>query len=236
MSKYKLIKKYPGSNNIGFIRDTSEYGWTKGDCENYPEFWEKVVEKDYEIICVKHKENKCFYTDVIDLIQLDKYDIHSVKRLSDGEIFTVGDSINTTAYKDYNQEIIKILVSPYVGCMKTKGIAFKTFKGYVALNTANLIKNLLFTTEDGVDISINDRYWIVSIKDVELFQTSSFSAQKVISPMWNMEGYLNFSTEKAAEMYVINNKPCLSIREVLNYASGSFIHNLTTLVKQKLKP
>lgn len=66
MSKYKLIKKYPclpDSWYVGIIvtkkydsvYSTDTSGVTcvnlcKEQVENYPEFWEKVVEKDYEIL------------------------------------------------------------------------------------------------------------------------------------------------------------------------------------------
>ena len=108
MKKYKLIKTYPGSpklsteiieTQINSLCPVNEcytsrktfmlIGYDSFEIENpknYPEFWEKVVEKDYEILCIKHKESKCFYRNSIDLRNLNFYDIHSVKRLSDGEV------------------------------------------------------------------------------------------------------------------------------------------------------
>ena len=44
--KYILKKEYPGSPKLGNIIDNLENDWI----ENYPEFWEEVVEKDYEIL------------------------------------------------------------------------------------------------------------------------------------------------------------------------------------------
>ena len=41
--KYILKKEYPGSPKLGNIIDNLENDWI----ENYPEFWEEVVEKDY---------------------------------------------------------------------------------------------------------------------------------------------------------------------------------------------
>ena len=35
--KYRLIREYPGSPDLGWI---SNNNW-----ENFPEFWEKVIEK-----------------------------------------------------------------------------------------------------------------------------------------------------------------------------------------------
>lgn len=123
MKKFKLIKKYPGSPKLGLeIHDNGPF-WESDFAiksvelfhinniifqpENYPEFWEEVVEKDYEILSFKSisknsnnklstrlsngkhswlsdlnpKENKESI-----LIDNKNYIIVSVKRLSDGEI------------------------------------------------------------------------------------------------------------------------------------------------------
>ena len=74
--KYRLIKEYPGSPKSGTELTQTGNGWRckKTDFSffdypsNYPEFFEKIV---------------------------DRFDIHSVKRLSDGGIFTVGDLISS---------------------------------------------------------------------------------------------------------------------------------------------
>ena len=115
LKKYRLIKTYPGSPELSteIIETKINSLCPVNECyinrktfmligydsfeiknpENYPEFWEKVVEKDYEILCIKHKKSKCFYRNSIDLRNLNLYDIHSVKRLSDGIIFKIGDYI-----------------------------------------------------------------------------------------------------------------------------------------------
>jgi len=91
--KYKLIKKYPGSDPVGtIVTGYGKDGWyskgTGGKTYDWtlvvynPEFWEEVVEKDYEIVDTIIKNNL-------------KQKISSVKRLSDGEVFTVGDKDKT---------------------------------------------------------------------------------------------------------------------------------------------
>ena len=105
MNKYKLIKEYPGSLQLGtkILSDDTQF------VTNFPEFWEKVVEKEYEILSFSFNNNR------IDTLRenglygistgickqdignygIDSYsswDINSVKRLSDGEVFTVGDN------------------------------------------------------------------------------------------------------------------------------------------------
>ena len=80
--KYELIKKYPGSPDLGFIASTKSdnayyvnSNWIQP--ENYPEFWIKVIEKDYEILRSCPIEGS----------------IYSVKRISDGVglNFTIAD-------------------------------------------------------------------------------------------------------------------------------------------------
>jgi len=117
MSKYRLIKKYPGSPELGTIAEKAgdikythpdgreSFTSSSAEClfekivENQPEFWEKIVEKDYEILSVIirsynqicKKEGYYFVPKLggIKPFILDShidYKIHSVKRLSDSEI------------------------------------------------------------------------------------------------------------------------------------------------------
>ena len=96
--KYKLIKEYPGSIKLGTIvyLETEDNYMTnmendfklfpKKIVENYPEFWEEVVEKDYEILEVKGKYGAISsYIEKLDNDLKDKT-IFKIKRLSDGEI------------------------------------------------------------------------------------------------------------------------------------------------------
>ena len=52
--KYKLIKKFPGSAPVGTIIDLDDvaFGITC-NYTNYPEFWEEIIEKDYERLLYK---------------------------------------------------------------------------------------------------------------------------------------------------------------------------------------
>lgn len=86
MKKYKLIKTYPGSPLLGKVlepkvekdnEDTNNFYWEGSwfNPNDFPELWEEV---DYEIVDTIIKNNL-------------KQKISSVKRLSDGEIFSVGD-------------------------------------------------------------------------------------------------------------------------------------------------
>ena len=98
MKTYCLIKTYPSSPKLGTIvyLETEDNYMTnmendfelfpKKIVENYPEFWEEVVEKDYEILEIKHKYGAISsYIEELDNDLKDKT-IFKIKRLSNGEI------------------------------------------------------------------------------------------------------------------------------------------------------
>lgn len=240
MKTYKLIKEYPGSPKLG----TAKLSW---GAEDYPEFWEEVVEKEYKILCYSQDDNRnCHST-----IKRDKsWDIHSVKRLSDGEVFSIGDTLTEGV-------IQKITLSDY-----NDGIYLDT-KNYIGLPLKKWIKNrlVLFTTEDGVDIFEGDKiYWI------NLFTLDKVNCNKYKDDIGECDlkdglislkdfnksnktqdiSFIGFSTKKAAEKYILMNKPCLSLNDVASvYITAdktckpddfrSQSYRIQQLVKQKLK-
>lgn len=58
--------------------------------------WQEVVEKDYEILSWRNKNSKT----ISHLLSGKNHEIHSVKRLSDGEVFTIGDMTTGVSYND----------------------------------------------------------------------------------------------------------------------------------------
>lgn len=105
--RFKLIKVYQGSPKLGTIIDNNSGFIYSIKPQEWPEFWEKIVELDYEILSFTGKITKTLYAkdangDFLNLSFLtplslqqcltNPYDIHSIKRLSNDEIFTVGDT------------------------------------------------------------------------------------------------------------------------------------------------
>jgi len=274
MKKYKLIKKYPGSIKLGEIIevDDSVLLYTnycliqgvrtaipKSYVLQYPEYWEEIIEKDYEILSFQYKNdvsliriknnlgsfdtilnqylNSKDFTEEYMLAKLNDWNIHSVKRLSDGKIFTVGDNILLP-----NGNKVKIL------SILTAGLSNEDIELYyssVSLvsnrnsNWFNLIQHVkqpLFTTEDGVDIFIGDVYYNVCVKSFTI------STRKSPNQYASYEDSINFSTKQAAEEYIINNKPSLSLSEALTFVSQSYggrlycqiKDDIIKLIKQKL--
>lgn len=212
------------------------------------EYWEEIVEKDYEILeitfedgkpcpyklfggCYDSKEHfiECFLN-----ASSCNYKIHSVKRLSDSKVFSVNNEI---AYKNkiYTIEIIYLLedgVRFYVG----QGLNF-------GIKNISVFQRPLFKSDDGKQIFEGDE---VIYKVTDFFDVLADYCVK--SEALNYIKGRTFSTKKAAENYIKMNKPCLTYKEILNlydeYAPtipmmssfrDGFKTALTKIVKQKLK-
>ena len=247
--KYKLIKLLPFENSpkIGYIsspnplvEDKVHY-WNGNwfNPENYPEFWEEVVvEKDYEILelslqrSIKHQivsalGNSEDYT--ISLLSCNGNKIHSVKR-KDGEIFTIGDKV-----VGYNNSTAKIKtidlvgeISLNIGTDKSEGFSLKNLKKF---------KKPLCTTEDGVDIYLGNKSWILHKNSWYLSPAAIVHNNSNWTPNEN-EAHWRFSTKEKAEEYILLNKPCLSYNEVLNATkirNKNTFETLKDLVKSKIQ-
>jgi hypothetical protein len=112
MKKYRLIKTYPGSPelNTELIQLVDDNYFS-----SYPEYWEEIKSLNYQIITLKsslHEQHfmlntKTGYYHIMDPMYEERYfvsqdiinqkntifSVESIKRLSDNEIFNVGDRI-----------------------------------------------------------------------------------------------------------------------------------------------
>lgn len=259
MKKYKLIKTYPGSPCFGaeiieaadirgryFIKRSDI--WFINNPEKYPEFWEEVIEKNYEILSYTHNGSKhiwkkdsqlkdtfCLedgeissFTELKDILKYSKiYLIHSVKRLSDGEIFTIGDKVKAF---DRTEVINKF----YQGTHNSqKHILFWNL-GY-NIDKLVKIKQSLFKTEDGVDIFEGDDYYAINItffNNYGLLKAFDKNSPD-IRPFWqsNRLACKYFSTKEKVEEYILINKKSLSPNDILKVWSNLSGHNLLSLTK-----
>lgn len=251
LKKYRLIREYPGSPKLGTIASCSkghgtiQFESSKGKLSylassaddffenlvvNQPEFWQEVVEKDYEILKLalarsikpEVRDFEGYSLDYINglLACKDNY-IHSVKRLSDFEVFTIGDKckdINTNCITTVSEITLKDTIC---------------FINGVNINYLKKVKQPLFTTEDGVDVYPEGRISTVLSNTMELYTIDGL-AGKNTTPV---KGFKYFSTKEAAEEYILMNKSCLSVQDVLdNYSlsSTATFDNLKQLVKERL--
>jgi hypothetical protein len=237
--KYKLIKKYPSSPKLGaivekkgnsiYFPETKET-WSSSNpnyfdvmVTNQPEFWEKVVEPDYEVLSFRwidrggttpiytlKNDKYCFdwaiptankYSLEQMLSELNShYIIYSVKRLSDGEIFTVGDNTTTGIIKEF------IFQGDCIGMVTGEHTS------WVGIKVWRKVKQPLFTTEDGVDIFEGDTAIPLDPVSFKIYAKTPYTTGE--STKYGIYKY--FSTKQKAEEYILMSKPCLSINDVLS--------------------
>ena len=213
MKKFKLIKQYPGSPNLGticeernikssfcyYFEGEKNIGITKDQVENQPEYWEEVVEKNYEIL----------------ISRVVPQEILSVKRLSDGEVFTVGDLVKT----------------PYTDCTRITGfenpegreyfIEISTeyctgiSTGFTRLLSLEKIKQPIFLTHNGKDIFEGDKVWYVNKENFYYDYILAFPEVK-----FNSEMRAYFLTRIEAEDYIERNKPLFTTEDGVGIFRG----------------
>ena len=134
--------------------------------------------------------------------------IHSVRR-KDGEVFTVLD--NTSHGKIYAFEIAgKEMITKFSDTLGFANINFISKKSTKPTPTPDTTNKPLFTTEDGVEIRETDRpYYVV---DFKINGTADLKRNKNFHPATYAK---YFSTKEAAEQYILENKPCLSLNDLL---------------------
>ncbi len=265
--KLGTIVEWAGNNclikNYNYSNGEETYIFIKTTIENYPTFWEEIKEPEFEILAFRSfPSNKIDYFDnqivgiTINnkdkwletwLVNVKKYnsaEIYQVKRLSDSEIFTIGDTISLMNKND----------SDNLNCMEIYNNRL-IFNGYCnGIESYKHSKTKLFTTEDGIDIYKGDKlpYW-VPIKagsiNLDMYDSLEWEVLDGIHQydlkLYDKKYWKVFSTKEKAEEYILYNKPCLSyndIKEFMNkYLSPNSIglnakdrNNFKKLVKQKL--
>lgn len=255
--KYKLIKTYPGSPKLGTVvvyqNNLNQYirkdifsinNYKKDLVEDNPEFWEEVIDKNYEVISYMSKGNilypKGAVVDAIMLVNLYCVDsslfyVNSVRRLSDGEVFTLGDRVK---YKDNGHvgscNIGKFYLNDQGDCVVHGEKGYKEFSENINL-IEKVIEKPLFKTEDGFDIFKGDKYYVPHING-ENRELSGKCLELIAVNSKYCNVFSRFSTKEKAEDYITMNKPCLSLKDI---ESEINLHlqdraKLNGLVKDKL--
>lgn len=231
MKKYKLIKWYPSLHLIeadftveqkvenGDYHPTKKCGrlvFRASEIENNPEFWEEIVEKDYEILQMKNIHGisySLFENGGLSRYEKENHTIYQIKRLSDGEVFTIGDLVKRPCYKQPFKinhihiagDMVWLHSRPFV-----EGTCTHTLDENTTLREAIKYESPLFTTEDNVDIFEGDKIWGVNEENWKPFY--HYATTLNVIEKWK---YGKFSTKKAAEEYILLNKPVeLSIKEI----------------------
>lgn len=144
--------------------------------------------------------------------------IKSVKRLSDGEVFSVGDETNLGAVKDFSVTAGELLV----------GFEGKESRRYPLNQVTKLSKKQpLFITADGYKIfEENEVIYCVSKQSTLVEEFPSHSVMK------QNKYYKYFHSQQAAEEYLINHAQVLSLDDVLNALQNSRANDNKEKLKQ----
>lgn len=250
MKKYKLEKLYPGSLEIGTEVKWGNHGLTgecyearvkagifrfsKETIENNPEFWQEVEEPEYEIQSFndtvtpgvsysRHSSGRFGKSGAFteeECISVYKNQIHSVKRLSDGLILTVGDIVLTknTLCTD---TITGFKLNDEKSSFK-KGIWVTVKNGGMHIARIDRVIKPLFKTVDGKDIFEGDTYWCVNTAP-HLWSTFEQTAKERTQLSKTV---LAFSTQEKANTYQLDNAPRLSITDCLDVLNVWFTSSL----------
>lgn len=134
----------------------------------------------------------------------DVWSIHSIKRNSDGEVFTLGDTI---FYSDEYQQItsIKIEASNKVQMWFRHNGHTSNF-GYHTFNTGKVYRVKL-TTADGKLLVSGDEYFYIYNNKILRYNVSDTSKYAPMDKFY-------WGTREAAENHLLSTKPCLSVEDV----------------------
>lgn len=127
--------------------------------------------------------------------------IISVKRLSDNEVFSVGDKI---VYGNDTISSFKIIDDAIIAYTSQSPNDY-----YCKLSELKKAKQSLFKTEDGKDVYEGDTVYIAMVADGSV---SNFRMKESDRGFW--EDAKMFSTEEAAKEYIVMNKPRLSLSDI----------------------
>lgn len=246
MRTFELIHEYIGSPRLG---TTANYTGDIFDKDNdllpsvvcdkhFFKFWKEIikVEKDYKIISFRNNGD-C--QDWKDTFNSNTHIILSIQRLSDNEIFTIGDTIDIH-HKFIAAPLPKIINK--IEIINDEAVIFLEPKGESRMLLRNCVKlkQPLFTTYDGIDI-FEGHFAYECARNKSIFNhVNKFTPLEQCRDTYKTIGidWIVFSTKEAAEEYILMNKPCLSITEVVNFKGSrdsSFLEmSLKELVKSKL--
>lgn len=234
--------------------------------ENNSEYWQEITKPEYTILSFYRKsDNMVFFMSIGEsygvkykrkdsafLYSLEEFttkskgnwteefEIYQVRRESDDEVFTIGDTYITKVNRKV-RTIKLIFLNEGSICIHDSPEIFEEFD--CELHHLIKSKQPLFTTEDGVDIYDDsltpycvDTFWTI----INFFPKRTMKGF-TINPN---SGDKYFSSKEKAEEFIMMNKPCLSLKDVASIYPGiNKIHKssshqaekLKELVKQKLK-
>jgi hypothetical protein len=175
-------------------------------------FKESKEKKEYEVLSFKHKNERYNLTNDGNYGRINFFnpaslnhvpqnaEILSVKRIYDGEVFSVGEKVYLKASDGKGVFYINEFTIKDGQCFASSGI------NIMQLEKA---KEVLFTTEDGVPVYERDTFPVYKVdKDFQILQFAACDASG------NSNSGKYFSTKEVAEHWLNWNKPKYSKKEM----------------------
>jgi hypothetical protein len=202
--------------------------------------WEEILSKDYEILSFISTEGSiaqlAYFTCERDFMGNDVWKIHTVKRLSDGEVFCLGDICFPTTTPSNKLPISEIWF--------TQSGDLRLSSDNYTMSIGGLTKyeepKVLFKTLDGQEMKYGDKFYVVDTKYFKIFEAEAgitFKTEK-----WIKNSYFD---KKFAEEWILNNKPVLSLNDLLSvwgamenkdfYAISPLFKNFKEIAENKIK-
>lgn len=205
--------EYDDGKMIGGLTFEDEELW-----ETSKEFWEEVlpyqvisfifddlgINKFRKPIIYKLNEDGRYECDGVAksfdfLINHSFFFIHSVKRLSDGLTFTLGELVSDSHSK---KKIVKIQIN------KTWLDGLRIELEHESASSLSYIKKSIVIGEDGVELFDKDKYFYITQNDNII--------SSIIDDGYNIHSNIKiFSTKENAEEYILLNKQLFSVNDVI---------------------
>ena len=237
MQKYKCIKKYPHGPEIGKEIHDSWEGESRS-LANYPDYWE-LVSPIYKISSIlsydgdrilDDEENLLAYLELKDMNEFVPWVINSVLRISDDITFTVGDRVYY-----YDNTFIKWEIDNFH--LREDGVMLARSKDNQMVETIDTIckvEPVSFRSYDNLELTEKSEYYVVGPR-FNFIQNGT--PQTYPSFTKNKTKYFVFANKENAINFIIHNKPCISIEDIMatvNLGLGAGT-KLKELVKSKLE-
>lgn len=229
------------------------------------EFWTELT---YEILSFRSHRNR-FYNPTIqkdgtyldaEIMEFDgngaslewmlneyEYYITSVKRLSDGEVFSIGDKINFRGLYGNNSEHKYDTIRGF-DLKQDANLGILYHNGLVGLSKIEKYKEPILTTFDGVELFNQDVYYFIWLNKPAHGQEINKVYKAIVRDLeedtsWSSDAVF-FSTKESAEEYILMNKPLLSLNDLLSvwgnddsfdvYKESPMFQDFKNLAKTKL--
>lgn len=183
----------------------------------------EAIEKDYEILSFLDYMKNIIYENHSGIIKkqgiytdfatydycLKQYSIDSVRRLSDGVVFKIGDLCNPNDNYKRNKHVINRI---WIDNWQNLRIISENYE--LSIDGIEHSKYLLFVAEDEIEVFDRDKYWFVD-HNYNLYET--IAHKDTILP----QCISRFSTKEAAKEWVLHNKKLFSLQQVLNILNSN---------------